>query len=151
MPFVSLILAVHILLAVGLLLPSILLPFALRAKRPASESTSPLVRVLLVLQGRGTLLLGIGLAATGSILVLALGMRLLAEPWLLLAVGIYGANLAVAFFIQRPNLRRLVGIRAAFDDRVWETRARRQRYVSYVMAALTSTIGFLMTTKPDLW
>ena len=73
---------------------------------------------------------------------------MLTQPWLLVAILIYFANLAIAFFIQRPNLRRLVGIKAAADDAVWKERARRQRYVSYLMAALVGVIGFLMSTKP---
>jgi hypothetical protein len=84
-------------------------------------------------------------------LLLVLGVGLVSQPWLLVALGIYAANLAVAFFIQRPNLRRRVGVRAAFNDRVWEARARRQRYVSYVMAGMTGTIGLLMSAKPGLW
>jgi len=79
-----------------------------------------------------------------------IGPQLLAQPWLLVALTIYFANLAIAFFIQRPNLRRLVGIRAAADDATWKDRARRQRYVSYLMAALVGMIGFLMSTKPTL-
>ena len=74
---------------------------------------------------------------------------MLAQPWLLVALVIYSVNLAIAFFIQRPNLRRLVGIKAATDDAVWKARARRQRYVSYLMAALVGVIGFLMSTKPS--
>ena len=151
MPLVQILLVIHILLALSLFLPSILLPFALRARRPATESASPIVRSLLVLQARGTLVLGAGLAVSGAALLATLGVGLLSQPWLLVALAIYAANLVVAFFIQRPNLRRLIGVRAAFDDKLWEARARRQRYVSYVMAALTSTIGFLMSTKPNLW
>jgi len=151
MSFLPLLLIVHIVLALALLLPSILLPFALRARRPATESASRLVRSLLALQANGTLVIGAGLALSGVALVLTLGMSLLSQPWLLVALAIYAGNLVVAFFIQRPNLRRLVGVKSAFDDRVWETRARRQRYVSYIMAALTGTIGFLMSTKPTLW
>ena len=49
---------------------------------------------------------------------------MLAQPWLLLALTIYFVNLAIAFFIQRPNLRRLVGVRAAADDKTWLERAR---------------------------
>ena len=79
------------------------------------------------------------------------GGQLLGQPWLLLALAIYAGNLALAFFVQRPNLRRLIGVRAAADDKVWQARARRQRYVSYAMAALVGTIGFLMSTKPALW
>ena len=151
MPLLPILLVTHIGLAAGLLLPSILLPFALRARRPAVESGSPVVRGLLVLQARGTVVIGIGLAITGALMVAVLGSGLLTQPWLLVALVIYAANLVVAFFIQRPNLRRLVGVKAAFDDRVWQARARRQRYVSYAMAGLTSVIGLLMSAKPHLW
>jgi len=151
MPLVPLLIAVHVVFALGLLLPSLLLPFALRARRPATESASPIVRLLLALQAKGTVVIGLGVALTGVALLLVLGVGLVSQPWLLVALGIYAANLAVAFFIQRPNLRRLVGVRAAFNDRVWEARARRQRYVSYVMAGMTGTIGLLMSAKPGLW
>jgi hypothetical protein len=66
----------------------------------------------------------------------------------LIALVVYALNLGLAFFIQRPNLRRLIGIKAAADDRIWQERARRQRYVSYLMAGLVGLIGFLMSTKP---
>jgi hypothetical protein len=149
--YFPLLLVTHIVLAVSLFLPSILLPFALRARRAAADSPNRLVRFLLFMQAHGTLVIGIGLAITGSALVLTLGGSLLSQPWLLVALAIYAANLLLAFFVQRPNLRRLVGIRAAADDRVWSERAKRQRYVSYAMAALVGTIGFLMSTKPQLW
>ena len=70
--------------------------------------------------------------------------------WLLLALLIYALNLGLAFFIQRPNLRRLIGVKAAGDDQVWRERAKRQRYVSYLMAGLVGVIGFLMSMKPTL-
>src|SRR5215210_2766588 len=123
-------LVTHIVLAVGLFLPSILLPFALRARRASDESSSGFVRFLVRMQTHGTLAIGAGLALTG--------------------VGL-PAVLAIAFFVQRPNLRRLIGVRSAGDDRVWIARARRQRYVSYAMAGLVGTIGFLMSAKPKLW
>lgn len=144
-------LVAHVALAVSLFLPSILLPFALRTRRAAAESPNRVVRVLLWMQAHGTLVVGIGLAVTGTALVIALGGSLIGQPWLLVALAIYAANLVLAFFVQRPNLRRLVGVRAASDDRVWLERAKRQRYVSYAMAALVGTIGFLMSTKPNLW
>ena len=144
-------LATHIALAVSLFLPSILLPFALRSRRAAEDSTNKFIRFLLWMQAHGTLVVGIGLAVTGGALVVVLGGSLVGQPWLLVALAIYAANLLLAFFVQRPNLRRLVGIRAAADDRVWLERAKRQRYVSYAMAALVGTIGFLMSTKPQLW
>ena len=144
-------LVAHIVLAVSLFLPSILLPFALRTRRAAEESTNGFVRFLLWMQASGTLIVGVGLALTGTLLVITLGGSLIGQPWLLVALAIYAANLLLAFFVQRPNLRRLVGIRAAADDRVWLERAKRQRYVSYAMAALVGTIGFLMSTKPQLW
>jgi hypothetical protein len=144
-------LGTHIVLAVGLFLPSILLPFALRTRRVTAESTSRVVRGLLWMQSHGTVIIGAGLALTGVGLLTVLGPQLLGQPWLLAALTIYALNLAVAFFIQRPNLRRLIGIRAGRDDPVWAARARRQRYVSYAMAGLVGTIGFLMSTKPQLW
>ena len=144
-------LVTHIALAVSLFLPSILLPFALRTRRAAADSPHPMVRFLLWMQAHGTLVIGIGLALTGAVLVIVLGGSLIGQPWLLVALSIYAANLLLAFFVQRPNLRRLVGIRAAADDRLWLERAKRQRYVSYAMAALVGTIGFLMSTKPQLW
>jgi hypothetical protein len=144
-------LVTHIVLAITLILPSLLLPFALRTRRSAEESVNPLVRFLLWMQANGTVVIGIGLAITGTALVLVLGSNLIQQPWLLLALTLYAANLLIAFFVQRPNLRRLVGARAAADDRVWLERAKRQRYVSYGMAAIVGTIGFLMSTKPELW
>ena len=149
--FFPILLGTHILLAVGLFLPSILLPFALRTRRATVESGNGIVQALLWAQANGTVVVGAGLAITGIGLVIALGPQLLAQPWLLVALIIYFVNLAIAFFIQRPGLRRLVGIRAAADDRAWQDRARRQRYLSYLMAGLVGTIGFLMSSKPALW
>ncbi len=145
---VPVLLVTHIVLAISLFLPSILLPFALRTRRAAVDSDSGVVRSLLWAQSNGTLIIGAGLAITGIGLVLALGPALLQQPWLLIALAVYALNLGIAFFIQRPNLRRLIGIKAANDDQVWLERARRQRYVSYLMAGLVGLIGFLMSTKP---
>ncbi|MEZ0240123.1 MAG: DUF2269 family protein [Chloroflexota bacterium] len=144
-------LIVHISLAVSLFLPSILLPFTLRTRRATAESNNRAVRLLLWGQSNGTVVIGLGLALTGLALVSVLGPQMLQQPWLLLALTIYFVNLAIAFFIQRPNLRRLVGVKAAADDAIWKERAKRQRYVSYLMAGLVGTIGFLMSTKPSIW
>jgi hypothetical protein len=149
--YFPILLGAHIILAVSLILPSILLPFALRTRRATVESENRGVQGLLWAQTHGTIAIGIGLALTGLGLVASLGSSLLAQPWLLLALTIYFINLGIAFFVQRPNLRRLVGIRAAADDKTWLERARRQRYVSYLMAGLVGTIGFLMSSKPVLW
>ena len=149
-PVFPILLAAHVALAVGLFLPSILLPFALRTRRAAVDSESGVVRTLLWGQAHGTLVLGTGLALTGVGLIASLGPTMLQQPWLSIALLIYVVNLGLAFFIQRPNLRRLVGITAAPDDRVWLARAKRQRYVSYLMAGLVGVIGFLMSTKPSL-
>lgn len=146
--FFPIVLAVHIGLAISLFLPSILLPFTLRTRRATVESDSGVVRSLLWAQSHGTVVIGAGLALSGLGLISILGSSMLAQPWLLVALAIYATNLAIAFFIQRPNLRRLVGIKAASDDALWKTRARRQRYVSYLMATLVGLIGFLMSTKP---
>ncbi len=144
-------LIVHVCLALGLMLPSLLLPFALRARRPASASGSPIVRGLLVLQARGAIVFGLGVAVTGGALVAVIGEELLREPWLLAALVLYSANLALAFFLQRPSLRRLVVVRAGSYDHEWQDRARRMRYASYLMAALVGVIAFLMSAKPRLW
>ena len=149
--YFPILLVAHIILAVSLILPSILLPFTLRTRRATVESDSPVVRWLLLAQTHGTIVIGLGLALTGLGLVASLGSTMLEQPWLVLALAIYFVNLGIAFFIQRPNLRRLIGVRAAADDTAWLARARRQRYVSYLMAGLVGTIGFLMSSKPVLW
>lgn len=149
--FIPILLVTHVTLALSLVLPSILLPFALRARRAAVESGSGVVQTLLWAQSNGSAAIGAGLAITGLALVLSLGSGLLRQGWLLVALGMYVATLAIALFIQRPNLRALIGIRAADDDARWRSRAQRQRYVSYLMAGLVGTIGFLMSSKPVLW
>jgi len=144
-------LAVHIGLAVSLFLPSVLLPFGLRNQGPSSGPPGSISRGLLWLQGNGTVVIGAGLAVTGLLMVLLLGPQLLAQPWLLLALAVYAANLGLAFFVQRPGLRRLLGMRPDPSDaelEVWRARARRQRYVSYVMAGAVGLIAFLMSAKP---
>jgi hypothetical protein len=144
--------AVHVALALALLVPSLLLPFALRRRSAeAGASQDGGGGVLLTLQTRGTPILGLGLAVTGLGLLATLGFDLLSRPWLLLALAIYGFNLVLAFFVQRPALRSLLGLRATGDAATWAMRARRQRYLSYVMAGLIGGVGFLMSTKPLLW
>ena len=142
----------HVALAIALFLPSFLLPFAFRARRGSlkAEGASGFVRFLLALQSKGTLWIGVGLAITGIGLLASLGFRLLEQPWLLVALAIYVFNLGLAYFVQVPRLRKLIGLRGDADPR-WPELARRQRYISYVMAGLVGTIGFLMSTKPTLW
>ena len=152
--FLPLLIAVHVGLAISLFLPSILLPFALRLRGgQRQEQPGRLSRLLFWLQRNGTLVIGAGLAISGALLLAVLGAQLLAQPWLLLALLIYAANLLLAFFVQRPALARLLGMRPLTTDAErdrWRTWARRQRYVSYVMAGLVGLIAFLMTTKPSL-
>ena len=146
-PF-PILLAVHITLAVALLLPSVVLPFVLRR---SSGPPGPIARALMAMQGTGTLIIAGGLALTGAAMLWILGPELLAQPWLLVALTIYALNLAVAAFISRPNLRSLIGLGAGGSDESWARRARQQRYVAYGMAAAIGLIGFLMSTKPELW
>jgi hypothetical protein len=154
MSFFPVVLATHITLALALFLPSVILPFALRARRgTARRRPGRLTGVLVWLQSNGSLVIGGGVAVTGVLLIAMIGVELLRQPWLLVAMGLYAANLALAFFIQRPGLRRLLGLRADATDEErarWSARARRQRYVSYVMAATIGLIAFLMTTKPRI-
>ena len=142
----------HIALAIALFLPSFLLPFAFRARRGSlrPEESGGFVRFLLALQSKGTLWIGVGLAVTGIGLLSTIGFALLEQPWLLVALAIYALNLGLAYFIQVPRLRAMIGLRSDSDPR-WPALARRQRYISYVMAGLVGTIGFLMSTKPALW
>lgn len=148
------ILVTHIVLAVSLLLPSILLPFALRLHGGKfEEGPGKVSRALFWMQRNGTPIIGAGLAITGVLLVFALGTQLFTQPWLLIALAIYATSLALAFFVQRPALARLLGLDPEKDDQTrerWKTWARRQRYVSYAMAGLIGMIAFLMSTKPDL-
>lgn len=149
MTWFPILLAAHIVLAVALLLPSVVLPFVLRR---ADGPPGAVTRALMAMQGTGTLFIAAGVAATGVALLLTLGTELLQQPWLLAALVLYAINLAVAAFVSRPNLRRLVGLGASSeDDATWRRRARAQRYVAYGMAAAIGVIGFLMSTKPDLW
>jgi hypothetical protein len=152
MALFPILLAVHIALAISVFLPSVLLPFALRTgSRPADGSPRRVTAGLLAMQSTGTLVIGGALAITGVLLIGSLGLKLLQQPWLLVALAIYGLNLALAVVIQRPNLRRLLGTTWRPDDRAWAAVARRQRYVSYAMAGLIGAIGWLMSTKPALW
>jgi hypothetical protein len=153
------ILIVHVSLAIALFVPSVLLPFALRPRAwngrggsgPADEPRGRIVRGLLWMQAHGTLPLGIALGLSGLGLVAFLGVSLLAQPWLLVALAIYAIDLGLAFFVQRPGFHRLATLRRRPDDPAAVASARRQRYVSYLMAGLIGTIGFLMSTKPALW
>ncbi len=142
-------LVTHIALAVSLLLPSVLLPFVLRR---SSGPPGPVTRFLMAMQGTGTLIIGLGLALTGAAMLWILGPELLTQPWLMVALGLYAANLLIAGLVSRPNLRRLIGLRGSgADDEAWRRRARQQRLVAYGMAGVIGVIGFLMSTKPSLW
>ena len=153
MTLFPILLVLHVALAVALFLPSVLLPFALRTSGDARASAhGAVVRGLLWLQANGTLFIGGGLAATGIAMLVAGASALLSQPWLLLALALYAANLALAFFVQRPGLRRLLGLGGNgtdVDRERWRARARRQRYVSYLMATAVGFIAFLMTSKPS--
>jgi Predicted integral membrane protein (DUF2269) len=146
-------LVVHIALAVALLAPSILLPFLLRRAAATGAQSNPVLRALMAMQGSGSVVIALGVGLTGVGLLATLGLELLSRPWLLVALVIYAANLLLAAFVARPNLRRLLRIGGAGDggDEMWRRRARQQRYVAYAMAAAIGVIGFLMSTKPELW
>ena len=149
MNWFPILLVTHITLAVGLLLPNVVLPFLLRR---SSGSPGAVTRVLMAMQGTGTLLIGAGLAITGAAMLWILGPELLTQPWLLVALSLYAMNLLIAGFISRPNLRRLIGLRQSeADDAAWRHRARQQRLVAYGMAGVIGVIGLLMSTKPELW
>jgi hypothetical protein len=146
-----LLLVLHIGLAVALLAPSLLLPFMLRrADASGTPARHQATRLLMAIQGTGTVLIAVGLALTGAGLLALLGMQLLGKPWLLVALILYAANLGLAAFVSRPSLRRLLRIDGG-DEANWRRLARQQRYLAYAMAATTGVIGLLMSTKPELW
>lgn len=149
MSWFPILLVIHVALAISLLAPSLLLPFLLRRQPAGSQPDAP-TRTLMAMQGTGSVLIGIGLALTGTGLVLSLGTEILGKPWLLVALSIYAVNLLLAAFISRPGLRRLVRLANADADG-WGRQATRVRYAAYAMAGATLLIGFLMSTKPALW
>lgn len=148
-------LVTHVTLAISLFLPSFLLPFTMRTRgrdgAPARRPPGRFVRILLWLEAHGTVVIGAGVATTGVLMLTILGERFASQPWLLLALTIYAGVLVTAFFIQRPGLRRLIGLGANAtpeEEERWRVRARRQRYVSYGMAGAIGLIGWLMMAKP---
>lgn len=148
-PLFPILLAVHIALAIALLIPAIVLPFLLRGRAAEEAGPAPPIRALLALQANGSLVIGLGLALSGAALVLLLGVELLGRPWLIVALALYAANLLVAAFIARPGLLRLLRVPVSDAD-VWRRRARRQRWIAYAMAAVIGVIGFLMAAKPQI-
>ena len=150
MPLFPLLLLTHIVLALSLLVPAILLPFSLRLQT-VDQEPGRFTRGMMRIQRDYSFWIGLGLAASGIGLLLVLGPQLLTQPWLALALVIYVVDLTVAFVIQRPALRRLFGLPVgdseAERDR-WKALARSQRYLSYVMAGAIGLIAFLMMTKP---
>jgi len=144
-----LLLIAHVVLAVSLLAPSVALPFLLR-ERPGGGPPGRATRLLMNLQGTGSVVIAAGLALTGAALIISLGTEILAKPWLLVALTVYAANLLLAAFISRPSLRRLMHVSNA-DSEGWRHQARRVRHLAYAMAVATGLIGFLMSTKPALW
>ena len=106
------------------------------------------------MQAHGTMVIGIGLALTGIAMIAVLGPRMLQQPWLLVALAIYAIEprSSRSSSSARPCAGSSgSGIQTDDDRARGGTRARRQRYVSYAMAGLVGTIGFLMSTKPQLW
>jgi uncharacterized membrane protein len=152
------IIATHVALAIALFVPSLLLPFTLRNRlvSPGYETPPPgrLVRLMQVMQGRGTVVIGVGLVLTGLAMVAVLGARIVEQPWLLVSLATYVIVAIVAFAIQRPTLRRLArrdGIVTDEDREAWRAKARGQRYMAYAITGAVGFIAFLMSTKPVLW
>jgi uncharacterized membrane protein len=150
-----LLLTTHVVLAVSLFLPAFLLPFTMRTRgtdgEPVVAGSGRFVRLLLWFEAHGTVIIGAGVAVTGIAMLVVLGGAFLDQPWLIVALGVYASVLLVAFFIQRPGVRRLLGLRQAASEEEkerWRARARRQRYISYLMAGAIGLIGWLMMSKP---
>ncbi len=151
-----LLLTTHVILAISLFVPAFALPFTMRTRGTDGDpvvgaQSGRVVRGLVWLEAHGTVIIGAGVAITGIGMLLILGAAFLQQPWLLLALSIYATILFVSFFVQRPGVRRLLGLREAATEEEkerWRVRARRQRYISYVMAGAIGVIGWLMMSKP---
>lgn len=149
-------LTAHIILAISLFVPSFALPFTMRTRGIDGDpvvggNQGRVVRGLMWLEAHGTVIIGAGVAITGIGMLLILGAAFLQQPWLLLALSIYAGVLLISFFVQRPGVRRLLGLREAATDEEkerWRARARRQCYISYIMAGAIGLIGWLMMSKP---
>jgi len=157
-PMFPAILATHVLLAVSLFVPSLLLPFTLRNRSVAAGYDAPppgrFVQALLWIQAHGSVVIGAGLALTGIAMLTVLGPRMLEQPWLLVSLVTYAIAAVVVYAVQRPSLRRLVarqGVLSDADREAWRARARRQRYVAYGVSSAVGLIAFLMSAKPELW
>ncbi len=151
------ILIAHITFAISLFLPSFLLPFTMRTRtrdgEPVQATPGRFVSLLLWLERNGTTIIGLGVLITGLMLIGILGSAFAQQPWLLAGIAIYAGVLIVSFFIQRPGLRKLLRIskEATPEEQAkWRERAKRQRYVSYGMAAAVGVIGWLMMAKPGV-
>jgi uncharacterized membrane protein len=153
-----LLLTAHVILAISLFVPAFLLPFTMRTRgvdgEPVvNEGSGRLLRMLVWLEGNGTVIIGAGVATTGVAMLISLGGAFIDQPWLLVALAIYAVILLVSFFVQRPGVRRLLRLKEAATEEEkerWRTRARRHRYISYIMAAAIGLIGWLMMSKPTL-
>jgi uncharacterized membrane protein len=152
-----LLLITHVTLAISLFIPAFLLPFTMRTYGrdgdPVVDGDSGRVkRTLIWLEKHGTVIIGTGVAITGIAMLIALGGAFLDQPWLIVALGLYAFILLITFFVQRPGVRRLLGLSSAATEEEkerWRTRARRQRYISYLLAAGIGIIGWLMMSKPS--
>jgi hypothetical protein len=145
-------LAVHVSLAIALFIPALVLPFTLRIR--SAGSPGRVAGAALWLQAHGTVVIGVGLAATGIAMLVVLGPRLLQQPWLVVALATYAMVAAVVYFVQRPGLRSLLGRGPGTSDperAAWRDGARRQRYLAYAVTTGVGLIAFLMSTKPELW
>jgi uncharacterized membrane protein len=156
--YFPILLTTHIILAISLFVPAFALPFTMRTRGVDGDpvvggNKGRVVRSLMWLEAHGTLIIGVGVAATGIAMLLILGSSFAQQPWLLVALGVYALVLIVSFFVQRPGVRRLLGLKEAATEEEkerWRSRARRQRYISYGMAAAIGLIGWLMMSKPTL-
>ena len=137
----------HIVLAISLFLPAFLLPFTLRPHGgEVEEGQGRVSRALLWLQRNGTLIIGAGVALTGVLADPHPRHALLGQPWLLLALAHLRDDPAAGILHPAARAAPTAGPapgRERGDKERWRTRARRQRYVSYVMAGAIGLIGWL--------
>ena len=153
------ILATHITLAICLLVPSLLLPFTLRnrLRRPERRAGAPgrVVRGLSWAQANGTMVIGIGLALTGIAMIAVLGPRMLQQPWLLVSLATYAIAAVIAFVDPAPEpcarSSRGTASRPTPTAPRGETAHGGSGTSRTDSRSAVGLIGFLMSTKPQLW
>ena len=101
------------------------------------------------------MVIGIGLALTGIAMITVLGPRMLQQPWLLVSLATYAIAAVIAFVDPAPG--RCARSSRGTASRPTPTAPRGATAHGGSATSRTGSrsavglIGFLMSTKPQLW